>query len=196
MNRTVEFVFDFVSAPSYIAWKTLPALLEAVGATLVLTPVVATGIQTATGNPGPAAYPAKMDWYVRDLARWCKKRGISISPSVHWPFRSLPLLRGCLLAQERGDTDRYVEAMFDAVFLHARNMDDPAMLEKSMYDAGLDVVAYQRGIERQDIKDMLRRNTDEAVARKVFGVPTFFANGELFFGQDRIEFVMEALEGR
>ena len=196
MNKTVEFVFDFVSAPSYIAWKTLPPLLKAARATLVLTPVVATGIQKATGNPGPAAYPAKMDWYIRDLGRWCKKRGVKISPTLHWPFRSLPLLRGCLLAQERGDTDHYVNAMFEAVFLHGRNMDDPAMIEKSMLEAGLDIAAYQQGIERQDIKDKLRRNTDEAVARKVFGVPTFFANDELFFGQDRIEFVFEALDGR
>ena len=196
MNKSVEFIFDFVSAPSYIAWKTLPGLLQAAGADLLLTPVVATGIQKATGNPGPAAYPAKMDWYRRDLARWCRKRGVQITATPHWPFRSLPLLRGCLLAQERLEAGRFVNAMFEAVWLHGRNMDDPAMVEQSMREAGLDVAAYLQGIERQDIKDKLRRNTDEAVARKVFGVPTFFANGELFFGQDRIEFVMEALQGR
>lgn len=196
MNATVEFLYDFVSLPSYIAWKALPPMLDAVEATLVTTPVVVTGIQKATGNPGPLAYPAKLDWYMRDLRLWCAKRDVPINPQLHVPFRSLPLLRGSLVAAERGETTHFVGAMFDAIYLHGQNFNDEHAFPESLSRAGLYASAYLQGIERLDIKDRLRLNTENAVARRVFGVPTFFVNGELFFGQDRLEFVMDALRGR
>jgi len=196
MSPTVEFLYDFVSLPSYIAWKALPPMLDKVGAALVTTPVVVTGIHKATGNPGPMAYPAKLDWYRRDLRRWCAKRDVPINPRLHVPFRSLPLLRGSLVAAERGETTHYVGAMFDAIFLHGRDFNDEHAFAESIHEASLDASAYLQGIERSETKAQLRRNTEDAVARCVFGVPTFFVNGELFFGQDRLEFVMDALQGR
>ncbi len=194
MQATVEFLFDFVSAPSALAWMSLPHLVRQAGARLVMTPVVVTGIFKATGNIAPLSLPAKMEWLRRDLARWASKRGVVLHPKPRLPFRSLPYLRGCLLAQERAEESRFIQAVFEAAYARGEDMDDPQTVVRALQGAGLDPVAYQEGIERADIKDRLRRNTDEAVARKVFGVPTFFVNGELFFGQDRIEFVMEALQ--
>ena len=196
MQPTVEFIYDFVSLPSFLAWKALPPMLESVGAKLICTPVVVTGIQKATGNPGPLVYPAKREWMVRDIARWARKHGVALHPQIRIPFRSLPMLRGSLVAAERDETSRFMNAIYDAAFLQGQDMDDPQVIARALTEAGLDVAAYLQGIERQDIKDKLRRNTDEAVARKVFGVPTYFVNGELFFGQDRLEFVMDALQGR
>ncbi len=193
MGKSVEFFYDFVSTPCFIAWKVLPALLETAGASLVLTPVLTAGIQKATGNPGPLAYPDKRDWYVRDLALWIRKRGLTVSPELHVPFRSLDVLRGSFIAAERNETTRYVGAVFGAVFEQGRNLDDMAVVRQCLDGAGLDAKAYLEGIERADVKDRLRRSTDDALARRVFGVPTFMVDGELFFGQDRIEFVMDAL---
>ena len=196
MQASVEFLFDFVSAPSALAWMSLPQLVHQAGARLVLTPVVVTGIFKATGNIAPLNLPAKMEWLRRDLPRWAGKRGVVMHPNPRLPFRSLPYLRGCLLAQERAEELRFIQAVFEAAFVRGEDMDDLQTVARLLQGAGLDPQAYLQGIERQDIKDKLRRNTDEAVARKVFGVPTFFVNGELFFGQDRIEFVIEALQGR
>ena len=196
MQPTVEFLFDFVSAPSALAWLCLPKLVHQAGARLVMTPVVVTGIFKATGNIAPLNLPAKMEWLRRDLPRWAAKRGVQMHPNPRLPFRSLPYLRGCLLAQERGEESRFIQAVFEAAFVRGENMDDEQTVVGLSKRAGLDPQAYLDGIERQDIKDKLRRNTEDAVARKVFGVPTFFVNGELFFGQDRIEFVMEALQGQ
>ena len=196
MQPTVEFLFDFVSAPSALAWFSLPKRVQQAGARLVMTPVVITGIFKATGNIAPLSLPAKMDWLRRDLARWAGMRGVVLHPSPRLPFRSLPYLRGCLLAQERGEESRFIQAVFDAAFVRGEDMDDAQTVARLLQGAGLDPLAYLEGIERQDVKDQLRRNTEEAVERKVFGVPTFFVNGELFFGQDRLDFVMEALQGR
>jgi 2-hydroxychromene-2-carboxylate isomerase len=193
MTKSVEFLYDFVSLPSYIAWKSLPPMLEATGAELVLRPVLVGGIFKATGNSGPLALPAKKDWYMRDLALWCKKRGVVVNPSPYVPFRSLPLMRGSFVAAERSETMRYVEALFDAIFVQARNLGDLQVVAAILDAAGLDADAYLQGIERSDIKQQLLDATQQAVDRGGFGVPTFFVNEQLFFGQDRLEFVLDAL---
>lgn len=194
MTKTVEFMYDFVSMPSFIAWKSLPPMLEAVGAQLVLTPVLVGGIFKATGNAGPLAIAAKKEWYVGDLALWARKRGVVVNPSPFVPFRSLPVMRGACVAAERNETDLYVSTVFDAVFVHGRNMGDMQVVADTLAAAGLDPDAYVKGVERADIKQQLLDATQQAVDRRVFGVPTFFVDGNLFFGQDRLELVLEALQ--
>lgn len=193
VTRTVEFVYDFVSVPCHIAWKSLDPMVKPLGAEVVMMPVLCGGIFKATGNGGPLAIPAKREWYARDLALWARKRGVAFNPSPFLPIRSLPLMRGSFVAAERDETFRYVDAMFDAIYVHGRNLSDLTLVEETLSEAGLDADAYLDGIGREDIKQKLLRNTEEAIARRVFGVPTFFVNNELFFGQDRLEFVVEAL---
>jgi 2-hydroxychromene-2-carboxylate isomerase len=192
-RRTVEFVWDFVSTPCYIAWRCLEPMVEAVGGNVVMTPVFCGGIFKAVGNPGPLVIPAKRAWYARDLSMWARRRGVPLVQGPHIPVRSLPLMRGSLLAEERGELRRYGDAVFDAIYVRQRDLSDMGLVRQTLGDAGLDVDAYMRGVERPDLKEKLVRNTEHAVARGVFGVPSFFVGDELFFGQDRIEFVLEAL---
>jgi len=191
---TVEFVYDVVSTPTYIAWKCLAPMLLPLGADVRLTPVFCGGIFKATGNTGPLGIPAKARWYARDLMLWAKKRGVPLVLSPFLPIRSLPLMRGGVLAAERDETHAYLDAVFDAIYARARDLSDMGLVREALDDAGLDADAYLRGIERPDIKETLRHNTDHAVARGVFGVPSFFVKDELFFGQDRLLFVVEALQ--
>jgi 2-hydroxychromene-2-carboxylate isomerase len=190
----VEFIWDFVSTPCYIAWKCLERMVNAAGGEVVMTPVFCGGIFKAIGNPGPLVIPAKRAWYARDLALWAKRRGVALVQGPHIPVRSLPLMRGSLLAEERGEFHRYCDAVFDAVYARERNLSDMELVRRTLDEAGLDVEAYLHGIERADLKEKLTRNTERAVARGVFGVPSFFVGDELFFGQDRMEFVIEALQ--
>lgn len=192
-SRDVEFVYDFVSIPCHIAWKCLERMVAPVGGKVIMTPVLCGGIFKAIGNPGPLAIPAKRDWYARDLDKWARRRGVRLVVGPHLPVRSLPLMRGSLVAAERGEATAYVDAIFDAIYVHQRNLNDLEMVRQTLNEAGLDATAYLEAIERPDIKATLASNTDHAVRRGVFGVPTFFVNGELFFGQDRLEFVVDAL---
>jgi 2-hydroxychromene-2-carboxylate isomerase len=192
-GRTVEFIWDFVSTPCYIAWKCAEPVIKAAGGDVLMTPVLCGGIFKATGNAGPLGIPAKRDWYARDLALWAKRRGVPLVASPYIPIRSLPLMRGALLAEERGEMRRYGDVVFDAIYVHRRNLSDLAVVKETLRDAGLDVEAYLQGIDRVDIKERLTRNTERAIARGVFGVPSFFVGDELFFGQDRLDFVVEAL---
>lgn len=194
MPSQLEFIYDIVSVPSYLAWTQLPGVAKETGARILMTPVFCGGIFQATGNPGPLAVPAKQKWYAGDMALWARHLGVPLNPSPHWPIRILPIMRGVLVAEERGELDAYLRTMFEANFIHARNLSEADEVRNTLVEAGLDADTYFAEIQRDDIKDRLRSNTDEAVSRGAFGVPTFFVGDQLFFGQDRLNFVKQALQ--
>lgn len=191
--RSLEFLYDFVSAPSYIAWTQIDALAREENAQVTMTPVFCGGIFREIGNPGPLAIPAKLAWYVNDLMLWAKKRGVPLRPNPNAPIRSLPLMRGVFVAEERGELDRYMKAIWEATFVNSKNTSDPEVVKDVLNAVGIDFGSYLTEIEREDVKAKLRDNTDRAIRKGVFGVPTFFVGEALFFGQDRLEFVREAL---
>jgi 2-hydroxychromene-2-carboxylate isomerase len=193
---TVEFVYDFVSVPCHIAWTALRPMIEQAGARLVVTPVLVGGVFKATGNPGPLAVAAKRAWYLRDLQLWARKRGVPLVPNPAVPVRSLHLMRGSFVADERGEQLRYMDAVFDAIYVQTLDPGRPEVYREVLDRAGFDVDVYLAGIERPDIKRRLADETQRAVQRGVFGVPSFFVGDELFFGQDRLEFVIEAVTPR
>jgi len=102
-------------------------------------------------------------------------------------------MRGIFVAEERGELARYMKAVWEATFVDRENMSDPEVAKRVLAAVGIDYGAYLTEIEREDIKAKLRENTERAIRRGVFGVPSFFVGEELFFGQDRLEFVREAL---
>lgn len=193
MSKTLEFIYDIGSVPCYFAWRRLPDLVRETGASLVRTPVLAGAIFKALDNPGPTAVPVKANWYLEDLRLWAAHHGIPYKTNSHAPFTTLPLMRGVLVAEERGELDAYMDALFKPMWLEQKNVDDREVVRAALADAGLDPEPYFTEITRQDIKDRLRANTDAAMARGVFGVPTFFVADKLFFGQDRLHFVRDAL---
>ncbi|MFQ5954959.1 MAG: 2-hydroxychromene-2-carboxylate isomerase [Kiloniellales bacterium] len=194
MAKQLEFLYDIVSVPSYLAWTQLPAVTKETRARLVQTPVFCGGIFQATGNLGPLGVPAKQKWYAGDLALWAKHLGVPLNSSPHWPIHSLPIMRGVFVAEERGELEVYLKTMFEANFIHARNLNEANEVRNTLVEAGLDADTYFAEIQRDDIKARLRKNTDDAVARGAFGVPTFFVGDQMFFGQDRLHFVKEALK--
>ena len=183
-----------MSGPCYLASTQAGGIARAVGAELVLTPVLAGGILKATNNPGPLAVPAKAKWIAGDMLLWAGFYGVAFKPTPYFPIRTLPLLRGALVAEERGEADRYVKTVFEAIWVHERNLNEPEEVRAVLDKGGFDPEVYFDEIERDQIKGQLRQNTDDAVARGAFGVPTFFVEGEMFFGQDRLNFVRSALK--
>lgn len=194
LSKRLEFLYDFVSGPCYLASTQVGGIARAAGAELVLTPVLVGAIFKATNNPGPLGVPAKAKWIAGDMLLWADFYGVAFKPNPIFPIRTLPLLRGALVAEDRGEADRYVKAVFEAIWVHERNLNEPEEVRAVLDSAGFDPEVYFAEIERDQIKERLRRNTDDAVARGVFGVPTFFVDGEMFFGQDRLHFVRSVLE--
>jgi 2-hydroxychromene-2-carboxylate isomerase len=194
MTKTVEFYFDFGSPYSYLAYKALPAIAAAHGAQIVWRPILLGGVFKATGNHSPIEIPAKGKWLQQDLQRWAAHYGAVFRHNPHFPINTLVLMRGAAGMQMRGtDFPGYVEAIFHAMWAEPRNLGDPAELAAVLGAAGFDADAFQALVNDAAVKERLKRDTEEAVARGVFGAPTFFVGDEMFWGQDRLDFVAAAL---
>jgi 2-hydroxychromene-2-carboxylate isomerase len=195
MSKTVEFLFDVGSPYTYLAYHHLPRIAQAHGATIVWTPVLLGGIFQATGNSSPAEVPAKGRYSNDDLQRWAQAYGVPFQWNPHFPINTLALMRGAVAMQMRGEEEfqRYLRAIFSAMFEHPRNLNQPAEIGAVLVDAGFDAAQFMAQIADQAVKDRLKENTAQAVARGVFGAPTFFVGDEMFWGQDRLHFVEQAL---
>ncbi|MBP6010847.1 MAG: 2-hydroxychromene-2-carboxylate isomerase [Alphaproteobacteria bacterium] len=193
MTKAVEFLFDFGSPTSYLAYKQLPKIASRHGARILWTPILLGAVFKATGNSSPVIVPAKARYMNADLARFAKRYGVTLNFNTHFPVNTLPLMRGAVAYQSTNQFDLYVNAVFDAMWAHPRNLNDQGEIAHVMRDIGIDPGDFMARIERSDVKEKLKANTESAVARGAFGAPTFFVNGEMFFGQDRLDFVEEML---
>ena len=194
MTKTVEFYFDFGSPYSYLAYKALPGIAAAHGAQIVWRPMLLGGVFKATGNHSPVEIPAKGKWMQQDMQRWAARYGAVFRNNPHFPINTLVLMRGAAGMQMRGqDFDKYVEAIFRAMWENPRNLGEPQELAAVLRQAGFDADAFLALANDPAVKEQLKKNTEEAVARGVFGAPTFFVGEEMFWGQDRLDFVAAAL---
>lgn len=196
MTKQVAFYFDVGSPAAYLAWTQLPALCEATRAELVYKPMLLGGVFKATGNSAPAAVPAKGQWMLQDLGRHAAYYGVPLVFNPHFPINTLLLMRGAVaLQQEQAERfSDYLEAVFKAIWVEQKNMNDPNVVGQVLAAAGFEPQGLLALCEKADTKEALKAITTEAVQKGVFGAPTFFVGDEMHFGQDRLDFVRRALE--
>jgi len=196
MAKTFDFYFDVGSPAAYLAWTQVPALLRATGASVSYRPMLLGGVFQATGNRSPMEVPAKSRWMQEDLARWARRYGVEFRHNPHFPINTLLLMRGALGLQMHQPERMvpYVDAVFRAIWVDGRNMNEPAEVAAAVEQAGFDPQQVLALTQQAQVKEGLKAVTQEAVARGVFGAPTFFVGDQQFWGQDRLDFVQEALQ--
>lgn len=187
---TIEFYYDFGSPAAYLAWTQLP-VLEAAGE-VALKPMLLGGVFKATGNATPVAIPAKGAWMRRDMARYAARYGAPLNMPPNFPINTLHLMRGAAALEGDPRYRDYVAAIFTAMFGKGADMAAPATIAAVLTEAGFDAKAIFAATEDPAVKDRLKTATEEAVARGAFGAPTFFVGDEMWFGQDRIDWVIDA----
>lgn len=192
MATTVEFFYDYVSTYSYLANSQLDRLD---GATLVYRPMFLGAVLKATGNRPPGDVNAKYRYLLDDLQRWAGRYGIEFRMNPRFPQNTLSALRLAIVAQQRGAFAGIHQRLFDAMWVHGADLGDDAALAAIVSDAGQSPDEMLAAIGEPAIKDELKANTDEAIERGAFGAPTIFVGDRMFFGNDRFEFVREAIAG-
>lgn len=193
MAKSVEFFFDYGSPASHLAFFELRRIAREAGAEILWRPILLGGVFKAIHSHSPVDIAPKGKWMMWDLANYARRYGVPFVHNPHFVINTLAIMRGAIVAERRGEIERYSEAMFMAIWRDALDMDDPAVIGQALVEYGFDAKAYFAGVQESSVKDELKARTDAAVARGVFGLPTFFVDGEMWWGQDRLEWVKAAL---
>lgn len=194
-DKTLEFFFDFGSPNAYLAYTQLPALLERTGARLAWRPMLLGGVFKATNNQAPGMTPCepKRRHMLVDMQRFVDHYGIEFRFNAAFPVNTITLMRGAMALIDDARFASYVDTVFRAMWVDNIDLGDPAALQATLTAAGFDWHELAERVADPAVKDALREATEDAVAQGIFGAPSFIVDGELFFGQDRLDFVERAL---
>lgn len=193
--KTFEFWFDFGSTASYLAWTQIPNLEATTGAKAVFKPMLLGAVFQATGNQSPANIAPKGKYLFADFDRFAQRYGVTLNRNPHFPIITLLFMRGAIALQAQSDPRflDYCRTVFNAIWVDSLNMNDPAIAMAALGKAGFNAPALVALASEQATKDALKAATQEAIDRGIFGAPTFFVGDQMFWGQDRMDFVKDAL---
>lgn len=199
MAPRVEFHFDFGSPNAYLSHLVIPAIEDRTGTTFTYVPVLLGGVFKATNNVSPAVslkgIKNKPAYYTLETQRFLRKHAITqYAWNPHFPVNTLQLMRGAVFAQRQDYYARYVEAVYQHMWAKPKKMDDPDVVRAALTSSDLPADEIMDGMQKPEIKQQLIQNTEDSVARGVFGSPSFFVGDELFFGKDKLVEVEEEIE--
>ena len=189
--KTITCYLDFISPYAYLAFEALPNSLKGVSHRMVYKPVLFAAMLKHHGQLGPAEIAGKREWTYRQVLWQAKQLGVAMDMPLSHPFNPLALLRLALACSAEGEPNRYVcETLFHHVWQGGAAADDAARLQ-----ALTQQLAPQRSVDAPEVKEQLKANTEEALARGVFGVPTFCVDGKVFWGLDALPMMRAYLDG-
>jgi 2-hydroxychromene-2-carboxylate isomerase len=194
----VDFLFDFGSPNAYFAHKVIPEIEKRTGATFTYVPVLLGGLFKLTGNQAPMLafgnIKNKMPYEMLETQRFIKKHNLTqYTFNPNFPVNTLVLMRMAVAAERMGILPRYADAMFHFMWEDPRKMDDPAVIQTTLTEAGFDAGALIAAAQTPEVKQGLMTNTEQAAERGAFGSPTFFAGNEMFFGKNTLRDVEEEI---
>lgn len=193
MSKQVDFYYDFGSPAAYLAWTQLPAICAKHDAALNYEPILLGGVFKAVESNTPVAVKPKGEWMFDDMTRFANRYGVPFVKNPYFIINTLPIMRGAIWAKREGAIEPYNKAMFEAVWTAGRDLGDPDEIKAVVVEAGLDADAMADAIQQPEIKQDLIASTENGVERGIFGAPTMFVDGEMHFGQDRLDWIEAAL---
>ena len=196
MSKQVEFLFDFGSPTAYLAYTQLPKIATDKNAEILWTPILLGGVHKGSGNQSPAFVPAKSRWMGKDMQIWAKKYGVQLNSNPNFPINTISLMRAAIGIQMKMNNQfvKFVDTVYKAFWIDQKNLGDLDVVREVLDKGEFDSNAIFSLVGDQAVKDRLKENSEDAVNRGVFGAPTFFVGDDMFFGQDRLHFVADAID--
>ena len=200
MVKTVDFIFDFASPNAYLVHQLMPGISARTGAVVTYIPCLLGGIFRATGNSAPmvknAAIKGLREYDMLEMRRFIARHGIDrFVMNPHFPVNTLLVMRGAIVAEQDGELVRYIDAVLHHMWEAPKKLDDPAVAAAALTESGFDGPGLLARTQDDAVKAKLIANTEGAVARGAFGIPTFFVSDEMFFGKERLGQVEDMLSG-
>jgi 2-hydroxychromene-2-carboxylate isomerase len=197
----IEFFFDCSSPWTYLGFHNIQPLAASMKVPIRWRPILVGGVFNAV-NPSVYAsrenpVPAKRDYMLKDLQDWARSSGLKVvMPPKVFPVNSVKAMRGCLWLEAQGLLVPFATAVFEAYWGREEDISKDAVLADICQRCGIDAAAFQAGIADPAVKEQLKANTDELIRRGGFGSPTIFIGEDMYFGNDRLPLVAEALRWR
>lgn len=195
-GRTLRFYFDFISPYAFFVALKLPAMCEKHGVTLEYYPVVFAGLLNHWGQLGPAEIPSKARHTAKQCMRYAKLNGITYKGPKHHPFNPLTSLRVSTPEVAGSDQARVIECLYSLGWEQGGDLGNDDEIVRALDTANLDGARLVADSKAQTVKQALRANTDTAIEKDVFGVPTMLIDDQLFWGIDQMEYLDLYLQGK
>lgn len=189
------FYFDYLSPYAYLAWSQIHALAERTGHQVAPIPTLLAALLAKGGTRGPAEIPAKRAYLFKDTLRSARVLGLPLEPPPSHPFNPLLALRVSSLDLSADEQRRVIDALFRAAWGGGGGVESPEAAAHALGAAGFDGPALIARAAALEIKERLRKNTEDAIAAGVFGVPTMRVGDEIFWGYDSFGHLERFLRG-
>ena len=191
MIKSFDFFFDFTSPYSYLAHKQIRNIEYQYKIEINYMPILLSGLLNLAEIKASAFIPAKAKFMIKDCKLFAEKLNIKFKFNSYFPIQSLNLMRGVLIARKENKKSLYIDKFFDACWKDGLNLNDQKIVDKILEDLNFNIENFKLEISEQEIKDELKKRTKDAFLRGVFGAPSFIINNKMFWGQDRLEFVLK-----
>ena len=191
MIKSFDFFFDFTSPYSYLAHKQIRNIEHQYKIEINYMPILLGGLHKLAEIKAPALIPSKAKFMIKDCKLFAEKLNIKFKFNSYFPIQSLNLMRGVLIAIKENKKRLYIDKFFDACWKDGLNLNDQKIVDKILEDLSFDLETFKLKISEQKIKDELKKKTKDAFLKGVFGAPSFIINNKMFWGQDRLEFVLQ-----
>ena len=191
MIKSFDFYFDFVSPYSFLAHKEIKKIEIKNSIKVKYKPILLGGLHNLHGIKAPAFIPAKAKHIIRDCKLIAEKNKIKFKFNSYFPIRSLNLMRGVFVAEEDNYKSYYVDSIFNAIWQDGLNLNDENIIQKILKNLNVNPKTFLLRCSSSSIKDLLKKRTDEAFEKGIFGAPSFVSNNKIFWGQDRLEFAIK-----
>jgi len=190
MIKSFEFYFDFSSPYTYLAHKEIRKIEKDYDTKIKYMPILLGGILKSTGIKANADIPNKAKYMIKDCKLWAEKKNIKFKFNDFFPISTLALMRCTLVAEKKNLSKIFIDKIFDSIWSNGLNLNNKIVLEKILKSINLDPDNFIKDSEMLTIKNELKNKTDDALKKGIFGCPTFIVNNKIFWGQDRLEFVI------
>jgi 2-hydroxychromene-2-carboxylate isomerase len=191
MIKSFDFFFDFISPYSYLAHKQIRNIESQYEIKINYMPIFLSGLHNLAEIKAPAFIPAKAKFMIKDCKLFAEKFNFKFKFNSYFPIRSLNLMRGVLIAKKNNKANLYIDKFFDACWKDGLNLNDQKIIDKILEDLDFNLETFKLEVSEQKIKDELKKRTNDAFIKGVFGAPSFIINNKIFWGQDRLEFVLK-----
>jgi len=190
MTKSIDFYFDIISPYAYLAYKQLNSLENLKQIKFNYKPILLGGLHKLAGITAPAFNEFKMKNMKNDCNLIASKKNIKFQWNDKFPINSLKIMRGYLSVNEE-KKDIYLETFFNAYWSDNTNLEDIEEIKNLLRKIDIDMNKFFDDLENIEIKEKLKKITNSAFEKEVFGAPTFIVNDKLFWGQDRLDYALE-----